>query len=75
MVEDNLKHTYTFQVWKEGKQIDLIILTEEELEDKHINILLVELERKWESIPKKVKDLFVKNRVDEEVERLKEFDP
>ena len=64
---------FTFQKLKTGKEPELIVLKESELDKGGVyeDLLLGELERKWQMSPKAVQDRFTDIRVNEAVKRLK----
>tara|TARA_R110002051_G_C8743899_1_gene499448 strand:- start:850 stop:1086 length:237 start_codon:yes stop_codon:yes gene_type:complete len=64
---------FTFQKLRVGKEPELVVLKESELDKGGVyeDLLLGELERKWESSPKIVQDRFASLRVKEAKKRLK----
>ena len=64
---------FTFQKLRTDKEPELVVLKESELDKGGVyeDLLLGELERKWEISPKIVQDRFTDLRLKEAVERLK----
>ena len=64
---------FTFQKLRTDKEPELVVLKESELDKGGVyeDLLLGELERKWEISPKIVQDRFTDLRLKEALERLK----